>query len=303
MRSVNLSAVDLNLLLVVATVLEERSATRAAARLSVTQSAVSNALRRARELFDDPLVARESHGLAPTPRAESLLPALRGWLDEARRLIADAPAFDAATSERLFTVAATDAVSIALLRPLLAELRVHAPRARLCIATLDRLIADDSLARGDTDLLIGMPPEVPPGHFAEPAYRDALVCIVKRSRQKARLDLARFAAMPHVEVALFGKPDETVDRALARRGLERTVKVAVPHFSSLPLAVLETDGVATVGERVARSFQSAFPIAIVKPPVVLDLLEIRMVWHKRAERDDAVRFLRTLVKRAARARK
>ena len=99
--------------------LEERSATRAARKLHVTQSAVSNALRRARDVFGDPLVVRQPYGLEPTPRAAALQPALRAWLEVARRLIADAPAFDPARSTRTFCIACSDAVAITLLQPML----------------------------------------------------------------------------------------------------------------------------------------------------------------------------------------
>lgn len=299
MRDVNLAAIDLNLLNVVATVLEERSATRAAEKLHVTQSAVSNAMRRARDLFGDPLVAREPHGLRPTPRGEALHPALRAWLEEARRLVAGAPRFDPRSSSRTFTIACVDAVAIALLRPLLRVLASRAPNTALRLLTLDKLIAEDGLARGQVDLLLGMPPVVPAGHDAELVYRDLLACIVRRDR--GRLTLDRYAALPHVEVALFGAVDSTVDRALAKVGRARHVKVAVPHFSSLPLGVLEVDGVATVSNRIARAFAAIFPLRVLKPPVALDPIEVRQVWHRRSEGDDGVTFLRRAVRAAARA--
>ncbi|MFT3772645.1 MAG: LysR family transcriptional regulator [Minicystis sp.] len=305
MTDVNLAAVDLNLLNVVATVLEERSATRAAAKLHVTQSAVSNSVRRARELFRDPLVVREPHGLRPTPRGEALLPPLRAWLEEARRLVADAPRFDPRTSARTFTIACSDAVAITLLRPLLQVLGARAPGTKLRLQTLDRLIAEDGLARGEVDLLLGIPPVLPAGHDAELVYRDGLECIVRRGhpRVRDRLTLGLYAALPHVELALFGSIDGAVDRALAKEGRARSVKVALPHFSSVPLAVLESDCVATLSSRIARAFAASFPLRVLRPPVALDEIEIRQVWHRRSEDDDGVRFLRRAVLAAARAGK
>ena len=301
MAEINLSAIDLNLLHVLTTVLRERSATRAATRLHVTQSAVSSALRRARDVFQDPLVVREPYGLAPTPRAAALLPSLEAWLEEARRLIADAPAFDPARSTRTFSIACSDALAITLLQPLLRVLQARAPHVRLRLLTLDRLLAEDGLARGEVDLLLGIPPVVPPGHEAELVYRDPLRCIVRADHPSVgpRLGLGQYASLPHVELALFGQTDDAVDRALARAGRSRTVQVAVPHFATIPLALLETDAVATVSERLARAFAARMPLRVLTPPVALEPLVIRQVWHRRSEADAAVTFLRGCVREAS----
>jgi DNA-binding transcriptional LysR family regulator len=302
MPDVNLAAIDLNLLNVLATVLEQRSATRAARELHVTQSAVSNALQRARTLFGDPLVVRRPHGLEPTARASRLLPSLRAWLEDARRLVADLPSFDPAHSTRTFCISCTDAVAVTLLQPVLRLLGERAPGTSLRMQTLDRLITEGGLERGGTDLLIGIPPVLPPGHEAELVYRDDMECIVRRDHPtvRTRLSLAAFAALAHVDLALFDRVDDTLDRALARHGKSRVVRVALPHFSSVPLAVLETDCVATLSSRLARAFASRLPLRVLKLPVALDPIEVRQVWHRRSEADGAVQFLRTIVRDAAR---
>lgn len=299
MREVNLSAIDLNLLLVVSTVLEERSATRAAAQLHVGQSAVSNALKRARDVFGDPLVVREPHGLSPTPFGAALAPRLSAWLDEASRLVARSPPFDPRTTTRTFTLACADAITVTLVPALLRILARRAPRAGLRVLTLDRLIAGDGLARGEVDLLVGMPPEVPPGHDAELVYRDPLRCLVPKG--SPRLTLERFASLPHVELALFGENEDTVDRALARRGKHRRVAVSLPHFTAIPLAVLETHGVATLMERVARALARDLPLEVVASPIALPALEVQQLWRRTSGPDDAVSFLREGVLEAARA--
>lgn len=297
----NLGGVDLNLLHVVATVLEEQSATQAAARLHVTQSAVSNAMRRARELFGDPLVVRRPHGLAPTPRGAALLPALREWVEAARRLLVETHRFDPAGTTRTFRIACSDAVAATMLSPLLQQLATRAPRARLLLVSLDRLIAEDGLARGEVDLLIGIPPVLPRGCEAERVYRDPLACIVRRDHPtvRLRLTLGRFASLPHVELALFGRIDDTIDRALAKHGRSRFVQVALPHFSSVPLAVAATDCVATLSSRLACAFADRWPLRVLKTPLALDPIEVRQVWHRRSDSDGAVRFLRELVREAA----
>lgn len=302
MNDMNLSAIDLNLLYVLTTVLEERSATRAAHKLHVTQSAVSNALRRARELFRDQLVLRARHGLEPTPRASAMLPALRSWVEDARRLLAEAPTFDPKRSTRTFRIACSDAVAVTLLQPLLRLLSQRAPGARLRMVTLDKLVAEDGLARGEVDLLIGMPPVLHPGNEAELVYRDPMECIVrdKHPAIRARLSLDTFASLPHIDLALFDAVDDTVDRALAKHGRSRRVHVALPHFSSVPLAVMQTDCVATLSSRLARAFALRMPLRVLPPPVALAPVEIRQVWHTRFDGDPARRFLRETVLEAAR---
>lgn len=301
MNNVNISAVDLNLLHVLSTVLEEGSATRAAKKLHVTQSAVSNALRRARHLFSDQLVVRKPYGLEPTPRALALKPALREWLDATRGLLVDSPSFDPRRSTRTFRIACSDAIAATLLRPILRLLAERAPGVRLRMLTLDRLLAEDGLAHGEVDLLVGIPPVLPDGHGAEVVYQDRMECIVRvdHPRIRRRLSLNTFASLPHVELALFDTIDDHIDRALAKHGLHRTVQVVLPHFSSVPLAVAETDCVATLSGRLARAFARRLPLRVVAPPIALDAIEVRQVWNQRFDGDGAIRFLRTVVRDAA----
>jgi DNA-binding transcriptional LysR family regulator len=101
-----------------------------------------------------------------------------------------------------------------------------------------------------------------------------------------------------VDLALFGDVDDRVDRALAAHGKSRVVAVALPHFATVPLAVIEIDGVATLARRLARSFAAHLPLRLLAPPVEVADIEIRQVWHRRSEGDEAVTFLRRLVREA-----
>ena len=300
MTTVDITSMDLNLLVVVATVLEEESATRAAARLHVTQSAVSSALRRARDAFDDPLVVRRAHGLTPTARGAALLPGLRAWIEEARRLVSDTASFDPTRTERTFTIACTDAIALVLLPGLVRALEKAAPSAKLRMLTLDRLLADAPLERGECDLLVGTPPVVPPNHRAEAVYEDRLVTLVRRGHPcGSRLTLHDFASLPHAELALFGRPYDAIDVVLARAGRARTVKFLLPHFAALPLVLAESDAIATVGERVARSFARTHSLRWLATPIALPALSIRQVWHERSSSDPGAVFLRRMVRDVA----
>jgi len=176
---VNISAVDLNLLVVLDAVLTERSATRAAKRLGVTQSAVSNALARLRDLFGDPLVVRHGRGLTPTPRAEALAPQVAHWVREVGTLLGEAPPFDAATSRREFTLACADYYGMVVLPPLMEALCKRAPHARLRIVSLEELVGGGGLAH-DVDVHVGRPPAVEAGCHRRPLFEEEFVCLTRQ---------------------------------------------------------------------------------------------------------------------------
>jgi DNA-binding transcriptional LysR family regulator len=302
MTVVNLGSIDLNLLVVLDAVLRERSATKAASRLHVTQSAVSNALRRLRALFDDALVVRTAHGFVLTPRAHALAPILRALLSDTERLLA--PNANQLERPRTFTIACADAVSVSLIPRVFCALERELPLARLRVVTLERELSNQGLARGEVDLVIGIPPFVPAGCEGEPVYEEQMVCIARRDHPEigAKLSLDRYATLPHVEVALFGEPDDRVDRALARAGRSRTIALTVPHFSSVPFAVAQSDCVAALGRGIARAYASPLGLRVLIPPVDLPRLRIQQIWHRRATDDPGVTRLRALIRRVAAAR-
>jgi DNA-binding transcriptional LysR family regulator len=230
---VNLTDIDLNLLLVLHTVLTEGGATRAAARLHVTQSAVSNSLARLRRLLGDKLVVRSAGRLVPTPRASALRPLLAGGLERFQAAIAGAESSGLAHTSRRFTLACTDFVALVLVPRLMAAFSKRLPRAALRVVSVDYAIAGNGLATGEVDLLVGLPPVLPPGCFSEPAFTDHMVCIVRRDHPtvRGRLTIDSFTRLGHVEVALFGL-STGVDEALARINRTRNVALSISHLVS-----------------------------------------------------------------------
>jgi DNA-binding transcriptional LysR family regulator len=302
MHDVNLASVDLNLLVVVDAILRERSATLAAARLHVTQSAVSNALKRARAVFGDPLVVRTGRGFALTPRAEAIAPRLQAILEGVHGMLDDDSGFRPETTTRRFTIACTDAVEGVVLPVLLPLLAASCPRAQLRTVTLD-YIAATGLERADVDLLIGLPPVIPPGCDAEDLFEDSMVAIVRVGHPEVgrRLHLETYARLPHAELALFGEPEDRIDRALAARHLRRHIQVTVPHIVTLPFAVAGSDRVATLSQSVARTLVGPLSLRTFEPPLELAPRVVQQVWHRRRSEDAGGKALRELVRRAARA--
>jgi DNA-binding transcriptional LysR family regulator len=295
----NISSVDLNLLLVLHTVLEEQSATRAARKLHVTQSAVSNALARLREQLKDPLFVRHSRGLAPTPHARALQPQLRELVRQASAVFEPPARFDPATSAREFRIAGLDYCSVIILPALFELMRARAPQCSLRMFPLEQLTSGGGLA-GDIDLHIGMPPSIPKGCLAAPLFDDEFVCLMRRDRKRRnqRVNTKEYLAAVHVRVSVLDSASDLVDHLLAKRGLSRTIALTVPHFSVLPLVVARTGAIATLSRRLATVYAGDARLALREPPVDMHRRKLQMIWHQRTDADQGARFLRALVREA-----
>jgi DNA-binding transcriptional LysR family regulator len=294
----NISAIDLNLLLVLHVLLRERSATRAAKRLGVTQSAVSNALARLREVFGDPLLVRHARGLTPTPRAEALGPQLAALVAGASALLEPTPSFDPATSTRTFTLACVDYYGVVVVPPLTELLHARAPHTRLHQVSIDRLARGEGLA-GDVDVHVGSPPKVPSGCLVQPLFDESLVCLTPRDGRPIKMGLREYCAARHVRVQVLDQARDPIDVGLAKLGRARDIALTVPHFSLAPWAVLRTGYVATLSARLAARYAEFLPLALRTPPVDMGTRSIRMFWHPRTDQDPGARFFRSLVAEAS----
>lgn len=289
----NLSSVNLNLLVAFDALARERHVTRAARRVGVTQSAMSNSLRQLRTLFEDELFVRAPRGVVPTARAAALAAPIRQALGVIEGVLA-APRFDPRVDERTFVLSADDYHQLVLLPPLLRALRARAPRVRIRVQHSARHSVPEGLARGDLDLAVGWFGAPPPGHARKALFSEEFRCIVRRGHPEVgrRLGLRTWVSLPHVVVSETDQPT-SIDRALAARGLSRTVAQRVPHVLLVPSLVAATDWSAAVSRRVAERFSrglSLHPLPLDLPPSTAS-----MVWHDRAEADPAHRFLRDLL--------
>ncbi len=302
MHAVNLSAVDLNLLVVLDALLATRSTTQAGRRLGLSQPATSHALARLREHFGDPLLVRAGRALVPTPLGESLAPRVARALEAVGSAFRMPAAFDPKRSERTFHIGASDYAASALVPPLARELSRSAPRADLFVKPGQEF---SLLEAGEIDLLLRPPANVAIAWLrSEELFRERFVCVLRRDHPLARrkLTLDAYCELGHVLVAPSGGSRRgAVDDALEARGKKRRVAVAVPHFLVAPLVATKTDYIVTLAERVARSLRPDLRLTIVEPPLELPGFEIVMHWHVRHEADAAHMFLREAVRRSARA--
>ena len=291
----DIRALDLNLLRTLDALLDERSVTRAASRLSLTQPAVSGALARLREAFDDPLFVRARHGVLPTPRALALATPVKRLLADAEALVRP-PAFDPATAELLVSVSATDYGQRTLVRPFLTALRERAPRVRVAVWPLEGGRVRDQLEHGDIDLAFTLPEEAPAPFHSRRLHDDRYVCALRAGHPAAAaggLTLDRFCALDHVLVSPKGGGFRgATDVALEAVGRSRRVALSVPGFLVLPDMLRASDLVAVVPGRLLSEEPG---IALLTPPLDIPGFTMIAAWHERTQHDVVHRWMRSLL--------
>jgi DNA-binding transcriptional LysR family regulator len=299
----NLRRIDLNLLVVFDAVMQDKSVTRAAERVFLTQSAVSSALGRLREQLGDELFIRGPGKLRPTPRALELEEPVRALLAELQDLLAPA-SFDPAHEQRSFTIATNDYFTAVVAPPLARRLAQTAPGVDLRIVpTGGRPL--EMLDSREADLVCtswNRPPE----RFAiETLLEDDYVCLVRRDHPFATKPptLAQFAKAKHVLVSPRGDARGFVDEKLAEKGLTRRIALTVNHFAAAPQIVAETDAVLTVPRLIAQRFAPPRATAMFGCPVPVPaaLTRMSMIWHDRLARHPSHAWLRQTLREVGRA--
>lgn len=291
---------DLNLLVTLEALLSERNVTKAAARLNLSQPAVSAQLRRLRDLFGDPLLIPAHRGMTPTAKALVLLAQFRPALDQLRETLTSQRSFDPSISKLTVTIAASDYTQTVLIVGLASELRKKAPGIRLAVRTLDPGRLEDQMARGEVDLALTTAHLAPPALRFQPLFDERYVLIGRRRhpRLNGKLSLEGYAQLEHVVVSPNGGRFATpVDEALAARGLKRHVVLSAASFLFVPEIVARTDFVALVPERLVR--RSIDRLKLVEPPLPVQGFRIGVVWHERGHGDEGLRWIRDLIGAAA----
>jgi DNA-binding transcriptional LysR family regulator len=296
MDRADLAGIDLNLLVVLDVLLAERSVTRAAARLGLSQPATSNALARLRGTFGDPLLVRTTGGMAPTPRAVALQEPLRHALDGVGSAIAGEQAFDPATARRTFVLAATDYVQFVLLGPLVERMQAEAPGVVLRLVPMTHGSPWLELEAGSVDLTLSGAPTHQARIRRRALFHDRVVCILRADHPAARRswNLARYLALGHVEALPLGGRG-LVDDVLESVGQARRLAVTVPHFLVAPHVVLRSDHCFALAERIARPMAAVLPLKVLPVPIEIPAITIWAYWHERMQRDPAHQWLRRLL--------
>ena len=291
---------DLNLLVALDALIEVRSVSVAAKRLLLSQPALSGALNRLREFFNDELLVLSGRQMILTPKAEELRGPVREALMLIRSRITTPSAFDPATAERQFTLAASDYAYNVLLAPLMAKAARIAPNVTFELMPTG-LLAMERLERGEIDLLITISGFLLEGQPRRPLYEDehAVICWSGGAHAAAITERSFFDA-GHV-VALFGpeRHPAYTETFFAQQGANRRIELRLPTFAALPQAVLGTDRLATMYRRHAEYFADFLPITVHEPPMPMPRVCEEAQWHGARGGDEGLKWLLALASEVA----
>jgi DNA-binding transcriptional LysR family regulator len=293
-----LADIDLNLLVVFHQLLRERRVSQVGEALGMSQPAVSNALRRLRDLLGDELFLRTPRGMAPTPYALQLAQPVALALDTLQGALNVRASFDAARSERCFTLAMTDVGETYFLPVLMDALAQTAPGVTLrCVSVADPTLRED-MASGRVDLALGMLPRLQAGFFQQVLFRQGYVALMRDGHPLAarrQIGSAPYRQAAHVRVVSAGTGHGQVDESLERQGLARSIQLTVPHYTALGHVLGSTDLIATVPERFAQRVTTPFGLTARPLSLKLPASTIAQVWHGHLHRDPGHQWLRGLV--------
>ncbi|WP_249908142.1 LysR family transcriptional regulator [Pseudomonas fulva] len=290
----DLRRLDLNLLIVFETLMHERSVTRAAEKLFLGQPAISAALSRLRNLFDDPLFVRTGRSMEPTARAQEIFALLSPALDSISTAVSRASEFDPATSTAVFRVGLSDDVEFALLPALLRRLRSEAPNVVLVVRRANYLLMPNLLASGEISVGVSYTEELP-ANAKRKTLRRSKPKLLRADSIPGKLSLDEYCARPHAMVSFAGDLNGFIDDQLARFERTRKVVLAVPQFNGLGTLLAGTDLIAVVPDYTAAALTAAGGLRAEDLPFESDSFEMSMAWRGAQDNDPAERWLRSRI--------
>jgi DNA-binding transcriptional LysR family regulator len=286
---------DFNLLPIAIALYDELSVSRTARRLGMSQPAVSHALRRLREAFDDPLFVRGPGGIVPTPRAHTIVRAARPHLEHLQEELLKGERFDPATSTRAIVLGLSDIAEMAFLPSVLDHLRTRAPKCPVSTVTLPDAQLAEGLEKGDVDVAVGYFPTLAQRNFRQRRLsRHAFACLMRagHSLWKSRLTVSAYLAAEHVVVRRAGRSQEVLERFLERRRMRRKVALYTSNVLSVPFIVMDTQLVATLPYAVVTRFTSiTSQVAAALPPFDVTY-DLKLHWHRRFDNEPRSIWLR-----------
>jgi DNA-binding transcriptional LysR family regulator len=296
---VNNVKLDLNLLLVIEAIMLERNVTRAAASLSMSQPAVSNALRRARKLTQDQLFLKVADGVQPTSRMLAIWPELHRSLAGIRTAIAPQH-FDPRSDPTSFRIAVTDSLASEAIYGITLKLRAASPYARIAFSFHTNASSLERIERGTLDCAVGMFPALPRGIQVRGLRTDHYVCVMQGSHPLTRkMTLDQFAAASHVLVTPSGTDLGAIDGWLSLQGRTRTIVAVVNHFADALRIVAESDLITCVPSGFINGHDQTLVaqhgLAVRALPFETEKLIYKLVWHERLHTHPAHQWFRSLV--------
>jgi len=295
------NGLDLNLLLALQVLLEERNVTRAARRLNVSQPAMSAALARLREYFQDDILMAQGRQMVPTAQAQALAEPVRRMLGELEQLLTSAASFDPAVSQRTFRLVASDYITASVIGPLMRQFTQRAPRVRLEIM-LPCEEAVQLVMEGQADLVITPEDFMDPDQPAELLCEERQVVVGWRENPALAGGISKddFQQLGHVAVHVgSNRVPSFADRQLERQGSARRVELTCGCFTVVPWLLCGTQRLAVMHERMARQMAAQFPLALAPLPFDFPVMREMTQYHKARETDEGLRWLRAQLRAEA----
>jgi DNA-binding transcriptional LysR family regulator len=312
---------DLNLIRVFDALLAEGSVTKAGERLGLTQSAVSHALKKLRETFDDELFVRSSDGMTATPKALSLASTFHSVLHQISEATAD-NSFDPSTSDTTFVLAVSDYTAGTLLPLLFERLNAVGPSMRILVRPLSDLNLVEELDRGTVHVALGGFEDVPSRFVQEPVMdvRSLWAMRANHPAAKSKLTLEILAEYPHIDVSLYSHNGSLatgmfaqsglqrvnitsnplyLEGLLAERGLSRRVSATLPHFLSIPRILSTTDMIAFLPLALVQQTADLYGIIGKEPPYAFPVSKLSMLSHRTMGGHPSVSWLRMTIQSVA----
>ncbi|HEY9108246.1 MAG TPA: LysR family transcriptional regulator [Roseateles sp.] len=294
---------DLNLLVALDALLTEHSISRAAERLHMSQPAMSNALGRLRDYFDDPLLVQVGRRMEPTPRAETLRDSVRDVLVRIDATITAQPRFDAAQSDREFNLLVSDFTLSVLGSHLLSLAARQSATVRFQFHSQVEN-PQRALERGEADMLVIPSGFCSPDHPTETLFEEEFCCVVwsgSRLARQGQLSFADYTAAGHVVMQPPGGGTSFETWFMQRYGVSRRIEVSSFSFATAPSLVVGTERIATLHGRLARLAARYLPVTLLQAPMPMPRMEQAIQWHQHRTQDPGLVWLRELLRSAARA--
>ena len=300
----DITQIDIYALECLRLVVDERSVTRAADKLGISQPSMSNVIARLRRVTGDPLIIRRPDGMAPTPFAEALVMTSGAFLDRLRELATRHETFDPGSSTRTFLLLAVDYITATIISRLIKRVREDAPGVSIVVAPLDLRNIRETLEKGEADFAITPAHTVPDTLYGTNLAPHEMVCIAKSNHPvlKGTLTLEQFVAVPHATLSFRDANSPYVterwtDEILADEGLTRFKAAQVASVLALPAIVAETDLIAVVPSDLAERASKTYPIDVYPLPIVRPKPQHMVVWHARSIGDPGSQWMRSLLRK------
>ncbi len=297
----NINTLDLNLLLVFDALQRSHSVTLAGEQLCISQSGVSNALRRLRDAFGDELFVRTNSGMMPTPLAESMAEPIHAALQQIRQAVENRGYFDAANSTRHFRLALSDVGQMLLFPHLLSYIDKHAPNISLETVPLSRNGLAEQMSAGEIDLAIGVARPLGAGFFRHRFRRLRFVCVASKNHPTIRgsISLEQFLQASFIEYEPTGGSYKHflkhADRLFEENNIQRKVSVKMAYLSGIESIIAGSDRIAVVTEALVTCMDLENTVQVIDLPFDIPTLDVTLQWHERIDKDPAQAWLHKAV--------